>query len=96
MSQYHRESVPTCIISQVTIHLYYSTAKNKSSVTAWREENWREQDWSELPRCTDVIYPEPTDLGEFLYEENPDLDKFRYGKMSNNYSFITVLVASGV
>ncbi|KAK7477823.1 hypothetical protein BaRGS_00030901 [Batillaria attramentaria] len=46
-------------------------------VCGWEAETWREQDWSEMEMCQSAVNLENLDLGAFLYENSPELMKYR-------------------
>ncbi|XP_015206508.2 NBAS subunit of NRZ tethering complex isoform X1 [Lepisosteus oculatus] len=48
----------------------------------WKEQKHRERDWCEEPKCRLILEPNPLDDAEFLYEEQPELQKFRNAEPS--------------
>eukprot|EP00057_Strongylocentrotus_purpuratus_P023613 XP_011678087.1 PREDICTED: neuroblastoma-amplified sequence [Strongylocentrotus purpuratus] len=46
-------------------------------VYSWDQDQHRDKDWCEGPDCQRVINPTQLDYGAFLYEDSPDLMKFR-------------------
>ncbi|KAA0708511.1 Neuroblastoma-amplified sequence [Triplophysa tibetana] len=50
--------------------------KNNLALIPWEESRHRELDWCELPECRGVVEPNPVDDCHFLYEEQPELEKF--------------------
>ncbi|KAJ8304032.1 hypothetical protein KUTeg_017615 [Tegillarca granosa] len=55
---------------------------DEGMVVDWNEDEWREKDWSEFDNCRLVVEPTQIDLGASLYEENPELQKFRAKKLT--------------
>ncbi|XP_035278775.1 neuroblastoma-amplified sequence [Anguilla anguilla] len=43
----------------------------------WDEQSHRERDWCEQPECRSAVEPDAQDEDEFLYEEQPELLRFR-------------------
>ncbi|XP_051954373.1 NBAS subunit of NRZ tethering complex [Xyrauchen texanus] len=48
----------------------------------WEESRHRDLDWCEVPECRGVVEPNPVDDCNFLYEEQPDLERFCMAKPS--------------
>nr|XP_006006206.1 PREDICTED: neuroblastoma-amplified sequence isoform X2 [Latimeria chalumnae] len=46
-------------------------------IIPWNEQRHRDMDWCEKPQCRKVIEPNHKDEGEFLYEEQPEQQKYR-------------------
>ncbi|KAK3097270.1 hypothetical protein FSP39_008222 [Pinctada imbricata] len=46
--------------------------------------SWRETDWCENKECRSAVEPITVDLGDFLYEDNPDLQTFRNDTLSRS------------
>ncbi|KAK6490067.1 neuroblastoma-amplified sequence [Huso huso] len=47
------------------------------AIIPWNEQRHRDRDWCEEPACRIILEPNPQDEAEFLYEEQPELLKFR-------------------
>lgn len=43
----------------------------------WEESRHRDLDWCEVLECREVVEPKPMDDCQFLYEEQPELERFR-------------------
>uniref|UniRef100_A0A672QJL0 Neuroblastoma-amplified sequence n=1 Tax=Sinocyclocheilus grahami TaxID=75366 RepID=A0A672QJL0_SINGR len=48
----------------------------------WEESRHRDLDWCEVPECRGVVEPNPVDDCHFLFEEQPELERFRSAKPS--------------
>ncbi|XP_069462044.1 NBAS subunit of NRZ tethering complex isoform X2 [Ambystoma mexicanum] len=46
-------------------------------IVPWNEQNHRDQDWCEKPECKATVEPSHQDEAEFLYEEQPELLRYR-------------------
>ncbi|XP_048258558.1 NBAS subunit of NRZ tethering complex-like isoform X1 [Haliotis rufescens] len=58
---------------------------NSEDAQKWEEISWRgEPDWSEGEQCRAAIDPSPVDLGAFLYEDKPELEKYRSDEISKS------------
>ncbi|XP_056420196.1 NBAS subunit of NRZ tethering complex isoform X2 [Hyla sarda] len=51
-------------------------------IVAWNEQEHRDKDWCEEPRCKLQVEPSSSDLAEFLYEEQPELLRYRTNCLS--------------
>ncbi|XP_073708858.1 NBAS subunit of NRZ tethering complex [Garra rufa] len=56
--------------------------KGNLSFIPWEETRHRDLDWCEVPECRGVVEPNPADDCHFLYEEQPELERFRSAKPS--------------
>ncbi|XP_056125295.1 NBAS subunit of NRZ tethering complex isoform X1 [Rhinichthys klamathensis goyatoka] len=56
--------------------------KGNLALIPWEESRHRELDWCEVPECGGVVEPSPVDDCHFLYEEQPELERFRSSKPS--------------
>ncbi|XP_041464544.1 neuroblastoma-amplified sequence-like [Lytechinus variegatus] len=56
--------------------------ESEPEVYSWEQDQHRDQDWCEGPDCQRVINPTQLDYGAFLYEDSPELIKFRCEAMS--------------
>nr|XP_033793445.1 neuroblastoma-amplified sequence [Geotrypetes seraphini] len=54
----------------------------KLVIAPWNKQKHRDKDWCEEPDCKSIIEPSPRDEAEFLYEEQPELLKYRAAKLS--------------
>ncbi|KTG44370.1 hypothetical protein cypCar_00000864 [Cyprinus carpio] len=50
--------------------------KGNLSFIPWEESRHRDLDWCEVPECRGVVEPDPVDDCHFLYEEQPELERF--------------------
>ncbi|XP_070541643.1 NBAS subunit of NRZ tethering complex-like [Ptychodera flava] len=50
---------------------------NEPDVLEWPNESWREKDWCEEEICKSNVESIQIDLGDFLYEDHPQLEKYR-------------------
>ncbi|XP_046551537.1 LOW QUALITY PROTEIN: neuroblastoma-amplified sequence-like [Haliotis rubra] len=58
---------------------------NTEDAQKWEQISWRgEPDWSEGDECRAAIDPSPVDLGVFLYEDKPELEKYRTDEPSKS------------
>ncbi|KAJ1149646.1 hypothetical protein NDU88_002451 [Pleurodeles waltl] len=51
-------------------------------IIPWNEQSHRDQDWCENPECRTTVEPSPQDEAEFLYEEQPELLRYRSAALS--------------
>ncbi|XP_078503905.1 NBAS subunit of NRZ tethering complex isoform X2 [Lissotriton helveticus] len=51
-------------------------------IIPWNEQSHRDQDWCEKPECKTIVEPRPQDEAEFLYEEQPELLRYRSPALS--------------
>uniref|UniRef100_A0A8C3R102 NBAS subunit of NRZ tethering complex n=1 Tax=Cyanoderma ruficeps TaxID=181631 RepID=A0A8C3R102_9PASS len=56
--------------------------KGTLKILPWNEQKHREEDWCEKPECRMVIEPTLQDEGQFLYEIQPELLKYRTTDLS--------------
>uniref|UniRef100_A0A8C3XXK9 NBAS subunit of NRZ tethering complex n=1 Tax=Catharus ustulatus TaxID=91951 RepID=A0A8C3XXK9_CATUS len=56
--------------------------KGTLKILPWNEQKHREEDWCEKPECRMVIEPTLQDEGQFLYETQPELLKYRTTDLS--------------
>ncbi|XP_058690107.1 NBAS subunit of NRZ tethering complex isoform X2 [Poecile atricapillus] len=56
--------------------------KGALKILPWNEQKHREEDWCEKPECRMVIEPTLQDEGQFLYEVQPELLKYRTTDLS--------------
>ncbi|XP_048153364.1 NBAS subunit of NRZ tethering complex isoform X3 [Corvus hawaiiensis] len=56
--------------------------KGTLKILPWNEQKHREEDWCEKPECRMVIEPTLQDEGQFLYEMQPELLKYRTTDLS--------------
>uniref|UniRef100_A0A8C5T7B4 NBAS subunit of NRZ tethering complex n=1 Tax=Malurus cyaneus samueli TaxID=2593467 RepID=A0A8C5T7B4_9PASS len=56
--------------------------KGTLKILPWNEQKHREEDWCEKPECKMIIEPTLQDEGEFLYETQPELLKYRTTDLS--------------
>uniref|UniRef100_A0A803V5S8 NBAS subunit of NRZ tethering complex n=1 Tax=Ficedula albicollis TaxID=59894 RepID=A0A803V5S8_FICAL len=56
--------------------------KGTLKILPWNEQKHREEDWCEKPECRTVIEPTLQDEGQFLYEIQPELLKYRTTDLS--------------
>ncbi|XP_062981250.1 NBAS subunit of NRZ tethering complex [Elgaria multicarinata webbii] len=62
-------------------------ARNREGVLKilpWNEQKHREEDWCEKPPCRLMVEPAHQDEGEFLYDSQPELLKYRTTELSIN------------
>ncbi|ESP01249.1 hypothetical protein LOTGIDRAFT_212786 [Lottia gigantea] len=57
--------------------------RKDGSIEEWVTDTWRNIDWVEEDEFRLAVYPNPVDLGTFLYEENPNLKSFRVEQLSS-------------
>ena len=57
-----------------------STFSN-NEVTSWPSESWDRADWCEIEPCKSAMEPVTVDIGEYLYESQPLLQKYRLVKL---------------
>ena len=46
-------------------------------VTEWQSDCWVKPDWIQQEPCKSAVEPVTADLGEYLYEDQPELLKYR-------------------
>nr|XP_055042803.1 NBAS subunit of NRZ tethering complex [Misgurnus anguillicaudatus] len=51
--------------------------KSNLLFSPWEESRHRDLDWCEVPECRSAVEPNPVDDCHFLYEEQPELERFR-------------------
>uniref|UniRef100_A0A8C1T5E1 NBAS subunit of NRZ tethering complex n=1 Tax=Cyprinus carpio TaxID=7962 RepID=A0A8C1T5E1_CYPCA len=56
--------------------------KGNLAFIPWEESRHRDLDWCEVPECRGVVEPNPVDDCHFLFEEQPELERFRSAKPS--------------
>uniref|UniRef100_A0A8C3Q437 NBAS subunit of NRZ tethering complex n=1 Tax=Geospiza parvula TaxID=87175 RepID=A0A8C3Q437_GEOPR len=56
--------------------------KGTLKILPWNEQKHREEDWCEKQECRMVIEPTSQDEGQFLYEKQPELLKYRTTDLS--------------
>ncbi|NXY05652.1 NBAS protein, partial [Pteruthius melanotis] len=56
--------------------------KGTLKIIPWNEQKHREEDWCEKPECRMIIEPSLQDEGQFLYEMQPELLKYRTTDLS--------------
>ncbi|RMC17230.1 hypothetical protein DUI87_05808 [Hirundo rustica rustica] len=56
--------------------------KGTLKILPWNEQKHREEDWCEKPECRMVVEPTLQDEGQFLYEMQPELLKYRTTDLS--------------
>ncbi|XP_051501521.1 NBAS subunit of NRZ tethering complex-like isoform X3 [Myxocyprinus asiaticus] len=56
--------------------------KGNLMLISWEESRHRDLDWCEVPECRRVVEPNPVDDCHFLYEEQPELERFCMDKPS--------------
>ncbi|XP_028914479.1 neuroblastoma-amplified sequence isoform X2 [Ornithorhynchus anatinus] len=54
------------------------------TILPWNEQKHRDKDWCEETECKIVVEPNLQDEGEFLYEEQPELLKYKATNLSIN------------
>ncbi|XP_030054710.1 NBAS subunit of NRZ tethering complex [Microcaecilia unicolor] len=54
----------------------------KLVIVPWNEQKHRDKDWCEEQDCKSTIEQSPRDEAEFLYEEQPELMKYRAAKLT--------------
>ena len=57
---------------------YSPSDDNDGDVLCWEEQRWRDEDWCEAEECRNTVELTPPDLGAFLYEQNPEYEKYMY------------------
>uniref|UniRef100_A0A8C1LQR9 NBAS subunit of NRZ tethering complex n=1 Tax=Cyprinus carpio TaxID=7962 RepID=A0A8C1LQR9_CYPCA len=56
--------------------------KGNLAFIPWEESRHRDLDWCEVPECRGVVEPNPVDDCHFLFEEQPELERFCSAKPS--------------
>ncbi|KAM9016498.1 NBAS subunit of NRZ tethering complex isoform 2-T2 [Ara ararauna] len=56
--------------------------KGTLKILPWNEQKHREEDWCEKAECRMIVEPTSQDEGEFLYETQPELLKYRTADLS--------------
>ncbi|XP_029451786.1 neuroblastoma-amplified sequence [Rhinatrema bivittatum] len=51
-------------------------------IVPWNEQKHRDKDWCEESNCKSIVEPSSQDEAEFLYEEQPELIKYRSTKLT--------------
>uniref|UniRef100_A0A8C1T3C9 NBAS subunit of NRZ tethering complex n=1 Tax=Cyprinus carpio TaxID=7962 RepID=A0A8C1T3C9_CYPCA len=79
----HRLAV-LCNFPETTSPHEYSDLLPKGNLAfiPWEESRHRDLDWCEVPECRGVVEPNPVDDCHFLFEEQPELERFRSAKPS--------------
>lgn len=53
-------------------------SESSKDIVEWDQRCWRTGDWCEKEECKKMLgWGEEVDNGEFLYEENPELEIYR-------------------
>ena len=59
--------------------LLFSFSSDDPDVLEWEVKSWRDADWVEKADCKKVVgWDESGDPAEFIYQDNPDLQQYRY------------------
>uniref|UniRef100_A0A671NLZ3 Neuroblastoma-amplified sequence N-terminal domain-containing protein n=1 Tax=Sinocyclocheilus anshuiensis TaxID=1608454 RepID=A0A671NLZ3_9TELE len=79
----HRLAI-LCNFPETTSPHEYSDLLPKGNLAfvPWEESRHRDLDWCEVPECRGVVEPNPVDDCHFLFEEQPELERFRSAKPS--------------
>uniref|UniRef100_A0A9J8AEJ9 NBAS subunit of NRZ tethering complex n=1 Tax=Cyprinus carpio carpio TaxID=630221 RepID=A0A9J8AEJ9_CYPCA len=79
----HRLAV-LCNFPETTSPHEYSDLLPKGNLAfiPWEESRHRDLDWCEVPECRGVVEPNPVDDCHFLFEEQPELERFCSAKPS--------------
>ncbi|KAM9317014.1 NBAS subunit of NRZ tethering complex [Gastrophryne carolinensis] len=54
-----------------------SSENDELKIVAWNEQKHRDEDWCEESSCKLIVEPVSSDLAEFLYEEQPELQVYK-------------------
>ena len=76
----------------------FSFSAGDPDILEWDEKCWRCADWAEIAECKKVVgWEDCGDPAEFIYQENPDLQQYRWGKdVGVSYDSFTAVKQHGV